>query len=118
MSHSRKKKQAAKRKSRASRRSMRGGVSALTRVKRAGLYGAEGTVAGAFAGFALGDYIPFNYTVKHLDEGLKYIESQPKGLDDIKSVQSTETNQLKRIFIILAQTYKMLRFKDNIEPPF
>lgn len=94
---------------------MRGGVSALTRVKRAGLYGAEGTVAGAFAGFALGDYIPFNYTVKHLDEGLKYIESQPKGLDDIKSVQSTETNQLKRIFIILAQTYKMLMFKDNIE---
>jgi hypothetical protein len=111
VSHSRKKKQAAKRKSRASRRSMRGGVSALTRVKRASLYTGEGTAAGALAGLALGDYIPFNYTVKHLNEGLKYIESQPKGLDDI----STETNLLKQIFIILAYTYKMLMFKNNIE---
>ncbi len=115
MSHGRTKKKSAKRKSRASRRSMRGGVGVLTLVKRASLYSGEGTAAGALAGLALGDYIPFNYTVKHLDEGLKYIESQPKGLGDIKSVQSTETNQLKRIFIILAQTYKMLMFKDNIE---
>jgi hypothetical protein len=82
---------------------MRGGVGVLTRVKRAYLYSGEGTAAGALAGLALGDYIPFKYTVEHLDEGLKYLDEGRVG----------ETNQLKQIFIFLAHTYKM--FKDNIE---